>query len=82
MSATLLSTPSLPTFANKKPNDAEGGHRIRPPCTCDKLHHESCDQGKGKPAAGDALGCISLERATAKCVGKAKLFFYAGCQFE
>jgi hypothetical protein len=73
MSATLLSAPSLPTFANKKPNDTEGGYRVHPPCTYGKLHNESCDHDKGKPAAGDALGCISFECATAECLRKAKL---------
>ena len=46
MSATLLSPPSLSTFANKKPNDTEGGHRVHPPCTYGKLHDESCDHDK------------------------------------
>ncbi len=73
MSATLLSAPSLPTFANEKPNDTEGGHRVHPPCTYCKLHNESCDHDKGKPAAGDALGCIGFECATAKRFGKGKL---------
>ncbi len=46
ISATLLPAPSLSTFANKKPNDTEGGHRIHPPCTDGKLHNESCDDDK------------------------------------
>ena len=46
MSATLFSAPSLPTFADKKPNDTEGGHRIQPPCTYGKLRNESCDHDK------------------------------------
>ena len=47
MGATLLSAPSLPTFANKKPNDSEGGHRIHPPCIYGKLHDKGCDHDKG-----------------------------------
>ena len=73
MSATLLSTPSLPTFANKKPNDTEGGYRVHPPCTAGELHNEGRDHYEGKPAAGDAFDCISLERATGKHFGKGKL---------
>jgi len=73
MSATLLSAPSLSTFANKKPNDTEGGHRVYPPCTNGKLHDKSCDHDKGEPAAGDTLDRISLERATAKFFSKVKL---------
>src|SRR5664280_3329563 len=59
ISATLLATPSLSTFANKKPNNTEGGRRVYPPCTYGKLHDESCDHDKGEPAAGDAFDCIS-----------------------
>ena len=73
MSATLLSAPSLSTFANKKPNNTEGGRRVYPPCTYGKLHDESCDHDKGEPAAGDAFDCIGPERATAKRFGKIKL---------
>ena len=46
MSATLISAPSFPTFANQKPNDTKGGHRIQPPCTYGKLRNESCDHDK------------------------------------
>ena len=73
MIATLLSAPSLATFANKKPNDSNGGHRVYPPCTHSKLHDESRDHDEGEPATGDALDRISSERAAAKPLGKAKL---------
>jgi hypothetical protein len=73
MNATLLSPPSLSTFANKKPNDTKGGHRVHPPCTYGKLHNESCNHDEGKPASGDTLDCIGLECATAKRLGKGKL---------
>ena len=46
MSAALLYAPSLPTFANKKPNDTERGYRIHPPCTYGKLRNESYDHDK------------------------------------
>jgi hypothetical protein len=73
MSTTLISTPSLSTFANKKPNDPEGGHRVYPPCAYGKLHDKSCDDDKGEPAASNALDCISPKCATAKRFGKVKL---------
>src|ERR1039457_2553806 len=73
MSATFISTPSLSTFADKKQNDTEGGHRIYPPCTNGKLQDESCDHDKGEPAASDAFDCIGLERSAAKRFGKVKL---------
>ena len=66
MIATHLSAPSLSTFANKKPNNTERGHRVYPPCTDGKLHDESCYHDKGEPAAGYTLDCISPERAAAK----------------
>ena len=73
VSATLISTPSLTTFANKKPNNTEGGYRVYPPRTYGKLEDESCDHDKGEPATGDTLDCISPERAAAKRFGKVKL---------
>jgi len=46
MSATLFSAPSLSTFANQKPNDTEGSHRVHPPCAYGKLHNQRCDHDK------------------------------------